>query len=297
MFDQIRQVAVAALAGFVFSFLAVALWIVHKSPPGQVTPIIYERCDNCKIEVKEDKTFLAALESDPVAAFTALLFVATVVLAGVTVGLYREAKNASKEQATLTRESLAKAERSAQAAERALEGVDAPFISVLIDINAVKHNYLGGGVAIQYKDFDRLIVYKLTNFGKSPAFVLEVYRGLLVSRAIPQSLPFPPLQSNLSKLGSIGPDRETLEYSFSRDEVTAAGGDENDRWENFPADNTLWIIFQIRYRDAVGSQFVSGHTFAFNAARKDFYAQGGTKYNYRRKLTEDELAAMVERDA
>lgn len=102
-------------------FFCIGSVLLYKPSTKLVSTIHYERCENCKIETKEDKDFIESLRSDPTAAFTALLFVATVLLAFVTIGLYIEAKNTGKEQVSASKDAALQAQRSAIAAERAIE--------------------------------------------------------------------------------------------------------------------------------------------------------------------------------
>ncbi len=254
--------------------------------------------DQGDAQVDKEKPFLHVLFHDPIAFFTMLLAVFTTALAGFTWRLFQITKDGIAEQAGKTREALATAERSALAAERALEGADAPFISIIPEINATKQRMIGGKIVLQFMQGSRVIRYSMINYGNSPAFILEVYQGVLVSNRHPEPIQFPPPQTNIFKVQIVGPDKETPKYYIEDSETFTAGGDKMLSWaDDNKISDPLWVSFQIRYRDALGAQFVSGHTFAFNSVLAEFYAQGGTRHNYRRKLTDDELAVMNFRDA
>ena len=119
--DLLQNLSLAGVVSLILFLFGVA---VANSPPnesaGHVASVRYETCDHCKIEVKEERGFWDALRSDPIAFFTMTLFLATVALAWITIGLYKEAKRASFEQSRLTREALGHADRSAKAAEDAI---------------------------------------------------------------------------------------------------------------------------------------------------------------------------------
>lgn len=184
--QHLMHFSIAAVGAFSFCFL-IGLVISYKPLPQAVTTIKYENCNNCKIEPKEDKDFIATLRSDPTATFTALLFVATVVLAAVTIGLYLEARNTGEKQVAFAEASARHADRSAKAAEAALTAAE---LSSEKQLRA----YLGivlGNVDYSIKDgfVFATATIRIKNVGQTPAHRVHCSIGVVNTNEFDKDAP------------------------------------------------------------------------------------------------------------
>ena len=179
------------------------------------------------------------------------------------------------------------AKLSANVAERALEQTSAPYLDVTVTLKAVIHRFIGGGISAEFMTTD-FAEYVVHNYGSSPAIILETYQYCIRSRTIPEEIPFPLPQSNLLKVIIVGGMKESqpIPIGFPSGGIPDASTDEG-----------VWVGFQIRYRDLFINQYISAYCCAYNKVRATFSAYGGPKYNYRRKLTDEERKTAEARDS
>ncbi len=229
------------------------------------------------VVVEARKGFWAKTNDDPTAFFTGALAALTAVLA--TVGVVQiyflrrtdETARTSAEAAII----------SARAAEKALEGTDAPFIFPFAraydagkDPSPPGRNSLG------------FACYELRNLGRSPAIVREVYHGLLKSNFVPPPVSFPPPQTNLFMDTVVAAGESSQTWRFAQGSVIEG---------KIPL--VVFLVGQVRFNDVFGNYFITGFCFAYREADKVFYAIGGTDHNYQRKLSVEEQEVARQRDA
>jgi hypothetical protein len=178
------------------------------------------------------------------------------------------------------------AKQSASVSERAFEHTYSPYIDVSVKTAAGVHRMIGGGVVLQFMSINRFADYTIHNYGNSPAIVLEIYPACLISQTIPAEIPFPPPQTNLRQIISVGGMKasDPLPLGYPPGWRDGLGG--------FPS----WVMLQVRYRDVFRDQYISNFCFSFSSESGTFTAQGGPKYNNRRKLTDAELEIAEARD-
>jgi hypothetical protein len=190
----------------------------------------------------------------------------------------------AERSATAAQVAARAAQHSAEVAERAFEQTYAPYVDVAVKTAAIIHRLIGGNIVLDFMSSQKFAEYIIHNYGSSPAIVLEIYPGCVISSTMPDQIQFPPPQTNLRQIIVVGGMKEsepqTVGYPMG--------------WSSDA--NNIWIMLQIRYRDVFRDQYVSNFCFFFNKSRATFDAVGGQKYNNRRKLTEEELKIAVERD-
>lgn len=244
-------------------------------------PHKYDEADGQAKDVGPHKSLWVRTLDDAPGFWTAVLAGLTAVLAGVGVGqiyyLYR-----ADETTRLTVDAALKAadaaEKSANVAELALIGAEAPFIFATAE-GWHKGDPKAPGDQPGFGSFT------LHNYGRSPAIVRDVYPGPVLSRGMPAPIGFPPPHTALHKTEIIpaGGHGEPFRLSSGAFDYPGWGtGAESD------PEATHWIVGQVRYTDPFGTQYVTGFCFAHNPRSNRFYGQGGSAYNYRRRLNEEE---------
>lgn len=240
-------------------------------------------------DVGPPKTFSAKLLDDPTAFFTMALAALTAVLAGtaaIQIYYLRRTDGTARLSAKAAEKAALAAEKSALVAEAALLGVEAPFIFV-----TVKKWREGDPLAPGNRPGFAAIT--LHNHGRSPAIVRDFYPGTIRCVGLPEPIGYPPPHSLLHRDEVIPAGKASGPWRFHRDAFCAP--DDLDRLLN--SDATYWIVGQIRYADAFGAQYVTGFCFALNVFGDKFYGFGGSRYNYRRRLSEEETREAEARDA
>jgi hypothetical protein len=249
----------------------------HPSAPG-----FYGRASAFLIDLLGYRRCAGAYMIDNNAAITAaatvLVAIFTAILGSFTISL-----------AGSTRIAAEAARTSAISAERALEQTSSPYLDLSIALkDAVVHKLVGGGIVIDFmgREFAEYVIH---NYGQGTAIVLEIYQFCVRSGGIPGPIPFPPLQSpTLKRVFSIGGQKESAAIPVNYPE----GG-----IDDLKGSKAVWIGMQIRYRDVFQNQYLSSYCAAFNAHSATFATYGGTEYNDRRRLTDEELRIAKARDA
>jgi hypothetical protein len=223
---------------------------------------------------------VSALTSVVIAAFTVALALTTRGLSQATRGL----QDFAALQADDMKQSLAIAaraadgtHRSANVAERTLEQTYAPYLDIAITPKAILHHFPGGGATAQFHS-GVFAEYTIVNYGSSPAVVLEIYHGCVKGRGIPKTIEFPPPQSNIHRVITVGGLKESdpISVPFPLDGML-----------NVKVDEIIWVGIQTRYRDIFGEQYITNSWFTYSQVRASFATYGGPKYNNRRKLTDE----------
>jgi hypothetical protein len=227
-------------------------------------------------------SFWQRTADDPVAIFTAVLATFTMILAGVSIVQIYFLTKADK----TARISADAAKQSADVAERSLEQAFAPYVDVKVTPKAAIQRLVGGAIVADFMH-DIFAEYTLSNYGQSPAIILEIYQYCVRMLGIPDEIPFPPLQTNLYQTLVVGGMKESgpLPIPFPNGGISDLGPD------------TIWVGLQIRYRDVFRNQYLSTYCGTFNPHRAAFTAYGAPRYNDRRKLTGDELKIAESRDS
>ncbi|WP_454649276.1 hypothetical protein [Bradyrhizobium liaoningense] len=171
-------------AEIVFGFLiATALWagVLGWQAANALTDAekqkCYEAADQAHRKTEECKTFWERTTTDPVAFFTLVLAISTIGLWVATILLYRagekQSRHARRSAAIQTRDmqaSIAAANRSAAAAERALTDLERPWLFAY-GIRTVPINQLG----------EWAVEFTVANFGKMPAIIEHARIGFVIS--------------------------------------------------------------------------------------------------------------------
>jgi hypothetical protein len=217
-----------------------------------------------------------------IAIFNGLLVFVTYRLVSSTNRLWE----AGERQIEVAADSAKAAHRSADVAERTLEQTYSPYLDIVVTPKATIHRQSGGAVTAQF-DSGVFAEYTISNYGSSPAIVLEIYHGCVKGRGIPNLIGFPPPQSNLHRLITVGGSKasEPISVPFPL-----------DGWLNVAIDEIVWVGIQIRYRDIFGEQYITNSWFTYSNVRASFVTYGGPKYNNRRKLTDEERQLAEARD-
>jgi hypothetical protein len=216
--------------------------IVNVSPPQKTHDEIEQEAKDREEKAENDRKIVEFTRK--LADYTFGLFVATAALVMATVCLgylgWRQARD-MKESIRIAERSAEAALKSADAADRALVGVDAPFLfpTVEFPIKAI----VGDGLMERRGK----AAYKLKNFGRVPAIIREMYDGCVISNVLPDPIRFPPLQSPTMKMEIIAASGESrfhepansIAYP-SADNMDAAAIDPN---------MAIFIVGQVRYTD------------------------------------------------
>jgi hypothetical protein len=218
-------------AEIVFGFLIATVfgagvlgWQAAYAPTDAEKQKCYDAAERTGHKTEECKTLWERTTSDPVAFFTFWLVVSTIGLGISTVMLwlagekqFRHARRTSIIQSRDMRESIAAANRSAAAAERALTDLERPWIFVF-------------GISRPIQDgTDFRVDYKVANFGKIPAIIEEARAGLVFSDA--SGDPQTPLFVSDDHSLTISP--------------VLKPGDERDLSDYFPLSETFDARFQV----------------------------------------------------
>ena len=169
--------------------------------------------------------------------------------------------------------------RATDIAEMSLTNIEAPFIFPVFDFPEIEY----GPAKIKCVETARM---RLKNFGKTPGVVHQLYyRPVQDKEIISGPIEFPKGQvsiyseiigsgdfGNAISLTSIQRQWGGIKWSYS-------GGD------------VPFVIGLIRYSDVNGSQFICGFFYSMNPSNWSFSPIGGKKFNYRRKLTDEEIKA------
>jgi hypothetical protein len=216
--------------------------------------------------------------------FTYALFVATVWLVVVTRRLW----DAGERQIAVAKQSADAALKSAEVAEKALYGAEAPFLFIVLsppdgteDIIVVTDRGVTYPVGF---------TYSLHNYGRSPALIRETDVHFIATNGRPEPYPFPPPHNNIlvSEIISAGGFSKATPIVHIACCLPPDG--KMYRWASV-------ICFgQVRYTDVSGNQYISNFCYAFDARSKQFYAIGGAAHNCRRKLNEEETRIAEARD-
>jgi hypothetical protein len=137
------------------------------------------------------------------ASYTRLLFLATGLLALVTVGLvyfsFRQARD--------NKRSIAVAETSTRIAERALTELEAPFLAVKISASGIDWQ------KITDPNFDDL-KFSIVNYGRTPAHILELLDGVAphrVGEGLPPAIDPDKTRGKPMPYGIIAPPSSTTQ--------------------------------------------------------------------------------------
>jgi hypothetical protein len=178
------------------------------------------------------------------------------------------------------------AKKSAEVAEQALYGTEAPFIFIIID--ATDGNAIVTITSPQGVEYPEHVSYMFHNYGRSPAIIREIYIACIASDVMPSPCPFPPLQSNLFQSEIVGPGDSS--ESKPLPQIASFLPNKSHPWA------AVIVYGHVRYADVFGNQYLSGFCYAFNSYFNRFHAIGGAIHNYRRKLNEDENREAEKRD-
>jgi hypothetical protein len=238
---------------------------------------------------------ITALATVFIGVFTLTLKLSTDNLWTAAKDQIAAAENAAKMQSRDMQASISVADKAANAAkqsadvaEQALYGTEAPFIFIIIE--STDGNAIVTVTSPQGVKYPEHVSYMLHNYGRSPAIIREIYIACIASDAMLDPCPFPPLQSNLFQSEIVG----SGESSQSKPLPQIASFLPNDGKSHPGA--VVIVCGQVRYADVFGNQYLSGFSYAFNSYFNRFHAVGGANHNYRRKLNEDENREAEKRD-
>jgi hypothetical protein len=214
----------------------------------------------------------------------------TVVLALRTGGLFKETaalRAVADQQAINMKESIAVANRSALAAERAariaedsLVAVETPFLHPVIVGHQFKATWDGfvGSVGL-----GKAVQFRFQNIGRTPAILTDYYTCPIFSLGVPSpkddllAMHTGGLSTQVIRAGAF-----STELSFNLNEGLYQSLFEGKFGRQ--GNNMLFFVGQSRYIDLFGNEFISGFCFAYAAARDEWYGFGGAAYNYRRRV-------------
>jgi hypothetical protein len=221
---------------------------------------------------------LAAIGS---VTFALALVIFTAILATKTSGLYSETaalRAIADQQATDMKESIAVANRSALAAERAAKvaedsvvAVETPFLHPVIVGHQFKATWDGfvGSVGL-----GQAVQFRFRNIGRTPAILMDYYTCPIFSLGVP-----PPMDDLLAlhtgglSTQVIAANAVSTELSFNLNEGLYQSLFEGKFGRQ--GNNMLFFVGQSRYIDLFGNEFIGGFCFAYAAARNEWYGFGG----------------------
>jgi hypothetical protein len=207
-------------AEIVFGFLIATVfwagvlgWQAANVPTDAEKQKCYDAAEKAHHKTEECKTLWQRTTSDPVAFFTFWLVLSTIGLGISTVMLwgagekqFRHARRSSAIQSRDMKASIAVAERSASAAERALRDLERPWIFVFDQSRATRDP--------ETDEF--FIEYTVANYGKLPAIISQPLVGFVFNGADgnPQFPMLPDESHSLvaSPILAVGEQRRLREY-------------------------------------------------------------------------------------
>lgn len=169
--------------------------------------------------------------------------------------------------------------RATDIAEMSLTNIEAPFIFPVFDFPEIEY----GPAKIKCVETARM---RLKNFGKTPGVVSQFHYRCVIDDAIPKepdTFPAGPASfyAEIIEAGGYG---NPMPVGFLRRNWNGT------RWSPSIGDYRF-IIGLIRYSDVNGNQFICGFFYSMNPSNWSFSPIGGKKFNYRRKLTDEEIKA------
>jgi len=214
--------------------------------------------DKKKLEIDER---LASLTGD-LALYTKLLFIATAVLALITLGLVR----ASFLQVRDAKRSVAAAETAAKAAQAAAE-----------HIPRVERAYIFIDPRMDAGDYGSRVRYSVFNHGKTPAVILGVGVWLQFKATPPDNSQHFPIKPLLDQYvfppSPLDPwnDDEHIDYSEDRSLQAAF----------IKGETFLWFWGSIRYGDVFGNEHFTHFRWKFDYPSQRWAADGEPPHNQR----------------
>jgi hypothetical protein len=241
----------------------------HLFPPA--SPTTYAQHNN-QAQTERGNPNNQGGESKPLFAGITLLDMATLILAGSTVGLWIVTG------------------RSVRIAERALTEVERPYVFVF----NVRWETAPELNRIPRPD----IIFNVANYGKTPAVIISIKSFAVFAKTIPldlrskhasfQLLTSPILQSgeirsSLHEGYPFDPARAADPFARPVDRIIVEREDGNDRYQSVPnlsEDEELFFRIVIEYRGAFSRDHQSAFCWRFDKVDLVFAQHGGAEYNY-----------------
>ncbi|MGJ4927176.1 hypothetical protein ACQR1I_18185 [Bradyrhizobium sp. HKCCYLS2038] len=283
-----RWMRAEIVIGFLVStlfWIAVLGWQAAYAPTEAQRQKCFELAEHSGLKGDECRSIWERTTSDPVALFTLVLAISTVGLWIATIGLYKAGerqlrflKKSSAIQFRDTQKSIAVADRSAKAAERALSELERPWIFVHLS----RHLVSRGDDANSF-GAPPVAVFEIANHGRMPATIAACYIAL---EGVHQTEPSSGLLRDEFHI-SIGPQERSGKLQVDCPGGLAKYGvvvdllsqevhpvPELDQLESF------FFYILLEYSDVRGKSYTSSFCWRFDLGVNYWVGFGGRQRNY-----------------
>lgn len=164
--------------------------------------------------------------------------------------------------------------------ESSEEGLSARLYPTFVSYSLPVHEFRSYG-SRQGATRRASVDYKLTNFGDSPAFLVDVLDQLVVSREVPSRKKWfrnPDVQGRVVSPGHATTDlRATLDRVLVEAEI-----------EQYGADWHFYLLVWVKYQDIFGYTIIEDFCMRLHPGTDNFVRSGGLELNERFRFREDD---------